>query len=66
MRMRKRAVAAVFVATAAFTALAPQAVAMPMPWETIGHPTVTAHDAPPATAADSGRATTLCGPPCYQ
>ena len=32
MRLRKRAVAAVFVTTAAFTAIAPQAMAAPMPW----------------------------------
>ncbi|MFJ4482720.1 hypothetical protein ACIP3D_10280 [Streptomyces longwoodensis] len=34
MRLRKRAVAAVFLSAAVFTALAPRAAAVPMPWET--------------------------------
>ncbi|WP_037670930.1 hypothetical protein [Streptomyces flaveolus] len=33
MRLRKRATAAVLMSTAVFTALAPQAMAAPMPWE---------------------------------
>ncbi|MEU9384126.1 hypothetical protein AB0D38_25500 [Streptomyces sp. NPDC048279] len=39
-----------FVAAAACAALAPQAMAAPMPWETGNTPT----------------ATVLCGSPCYQ
>ncbi|MFD6290676.1 hypothetical protein [Streptomyces sp. NPDC060205] len=66
MRLRKRAVAAVFVTTAAFTALAPQATAAPMPWETSKTPTTTIHHAPATPADGSGTLTVLCGPPCYQ
>jgi len=61
MRLRNRAVAAVFVATAAFTSLAPQAMAAPIPWETSRTPTTTT-----STVADSGKVTVLCAPPCYQ
>jgi hypothetical protein len=39
MHLRKRALALVFVATAAFTALGSQAMAAPMPWETSKTPT---------------------------
>ncbi|WP_328491444.1 hypothetical protein OHS59_00860 [Streptomyces sp. NBC_00414] len=66
MRLRKRAVAAVFVTTAAFTALAPQAVAVPMPWETSKTPTTTLHQVPATATSGSGTLTVLCGPPCYQ
>ncbi|MGW7208441.1 hypothetical protein [Streptomyces sp. NPDC054837] len=62
MRLRKRAVAAVFVATAAFTSLAPQA----MPWETSTTPTTTTHITTATAASDSGTVTVLCGNPCYQ
>ncbi|MFE1795967.1 hypothetical protein ACFW9L_07340 [Streptomyces sp. NPDC059517] len=65
MRLRKRAVAAVFVTTAAFTALAPQAMAAPMPWETSKTPTTT-HHVPTTSATSSGTLTVLCGNPCYQ
>ncbi|MFE7076919.1 hypothetical protein ACFU96_43205 [Streptomyces sp. NPDC057620] len=63
MRLRKRAVAAVFVTTAAFIALAPQAMAAPMPWETSKTPT---HHVPATAANGSGTLTVLCGSPCYQ
>ncbi|MEU9393659.1 hypothetical protein AB0D86_27125 [Streptomyces sp. NPDC048324] len=63
MSLRKRATAAVFVATMALAALAPQAVAAPMPWETSKGPT---HHVV-SSAAGSGRTVTvLCGAPCYQ
>ncbi|WP_055523708.1 hypothetical protein [Streptomyces graminilatus] len=66
MHLRKRATAAVFAATAAFVALAPQAVAAPMPWETSKTPTTAVHHAPHTAAGGSGMVTVLCGPPCYQ
>ncbi|MFE3167832.1 hypothetical protein [Streptomyces sp. NPDC059224] len=66
MRLRRRAVAAVFVATAAFTALAPQAVAAPMPWETSKTPAATTQCTASPAASESGTVTVLCGPPCYQ
>ncbi|MCG7206640.1 hypothetical protein [Streptomyces arenae] len=66
MRLRKRATAAVFMSTAVFTALAPQAMAAPMPWETSKTPTATAHHHPSTAAGDSGTVTVRCGPPCYQ
>ncbi|MGW0412094.1 hypothetical protein ACWERI_27295 [Streptomyces collinus] len=66
MRLHKRAIAAVFMSTAVFTALAPQAMAAPMPWETSKTPTTTAHHRPSTAAGDSGTVTVLCGPPCYQ
>ncbi|MEV5173760.1 hypothetical protein AB0L10_22355 [Streptomyces flaveolus] len=67
MRLRKRAVAAVFVATAAFTALAPQAMAAPMPWETSQVPVTSGHGTTSTTAGgSSGTVTVLCGTPCYQ
>jgi hypothetical protein len=66
MRLRKRAIAAVFMSTAVFTALAPQAMAAPMPWETSKTPTATAHHVPSTAASDTGTITVLCGTPCYQ
>jgi hypothetical protein len=66
MRLRKRAVAAVFVATAAFTALAPRAIAAPMPWETSKTPTATTHDTTTTAVGDSGTVTVLCVGGCYQ
>lgn len=67
MRLRKRGVAAVFVAVAAFTAVGPQAVAVPMPWETSRVPAVAPHGNQPAASVDAtGRVTPLCGSPCYQ
>lgn len=67
MRLRKRGIAAVFVAAAAFTAVGPQAVAVPMPWETSRVPAVAPQGhQPTATAGGTGRATPLCGNPCYQ
>ncbi|MEU5181796.1 hypothetical protein AB0G49_17235 [Streptomyces longwoodensis] len=63
MRLRRRATAAVVVSSAIVAALAPQAMAAPMPWETSRTPTtLTRHPTP----ADSGTATVLCAPPCYQ
>lgn len=66
MRLRKRAVAAVFVTTAAFTAIAPQAVAVPMPWETSKAPAATTHHTNSTATGESGTVTVLCAPPCYQ
>lgn len=66
MRLRKRAVAAVFVAAAAFTSVASQAVAAPMPWETSKTPASTASLTASTAADDGGRVTVLCGDPCYQ
>ncbi|MFI6662480.1 hypothetical protein ACIBL8_44035 [Streptomyces sp. NPDC050523] len=66
MRPRQRAAAAVFVTTATFLALAPQAMAAPMPWETSKTPTVITHRATSTAAVGSGTVTVLCGPPCYQ
>ncbi|MEU5047805.1 hypothetical protein [Streptomyces griseorubiginosus] len=63
MRLRKRAVAVLFAATAVFTTLAPQAMAVPMPWETSKFPTANTHHTSTAT---SGIVTVLCGTPCYQ
>ncbi|MER8006651.1 hypothetical protein [Streptomyces sp. NPDC094149] len=66
MRMPERAAATVFVATIALTALAPQAMAAPLPWETSKTPTITTHHVPSTAAGDSGTVSVLCGPPCYQ
>ncbi|GAB1331498.1 hypothetical protein [Streptomyces sennicomposti] len=66
MRLRKRVTAAMFMSTAVFTALAPQAMAVPMPWETSKAPTTAAHHTVSTAAGDSGIVTVLCGPPCYQ
>ncbi|WP_458248427.1 hypothetical protein [Streptomyces sp. MAI_2237] len=63
MRLRKRATAAMFVATMTLAALAPQAVAAPMPWETSTSPT---HHIVSTAVSSSGTATVLCGNPCYQ
>lgn len=63
MRLRQRAIAAVFMSTAVFTALAPQAMAAPMPWETSKTPT---HHVPSTAASDSGKVTVLCTGGCYQ
>jgi hypothetical protein len=57
--------AVVFVATAAITALGPQAVAAPMPWETSKTPTAVTHH-PSTAAGERGTVTVLCGSPCYQ
>ncbi|UXX98090.1 hypothetical protein N7U49_48265 (plasmid) [Streptomyces sp. AD2-2] len=64
MHVRKRALAVVFVATAAFAALGPQAMAAPMPWETSKTPTVVTHDT--STAASGSTVTVLCGAPCFE
>jgi hypothetical protein len=66
MRLRKRAIAAVFVTTAAFTAIAPQAMAAPMPWETSKTPAATTHDTNSTATSKSGTVTALCGAPCYE
>ncbi|MET9908547.1 hypothetical protein ABZZ74_17310 [Streptomyces sp. NPDC006476] len=63
MRLRKRVIAAVLMTTAVFTALAPQAMAAPMPWETSKTPT---HHIPSTRATDSGTVTVLCVGGCYQ
>ncbi|WP_432171853.1 hypothetical protein [Streptomyces sp. 1222.5] len=64
MPLRKRTLATTFLATITFTALAPQALAAPMPWETSTTPTITTHHA--RSTAAGARVTPLCGPPCYQ
>ncbi|MES5823201.1 hypothetical protein [Streptomyces sp. RG80] len=53
------------MATAAFTALGPQAIAVPMPWETSKVPAAVTGRTPTA-AGGSGTGTVLCGNPCYQ
>ena len=63
MSLRKRATTAVFVATMVLAALAPQAVAAPMPWETSKTPT---HHIFSTAASSGGTVTVLCGDPCYQ
>ncbi|MFE7853307.1 hypothetical protein [Streptomyces sp. NPDC057403] len=63
MRLHQRAVAALFVATAALTALAPQAVAAPMPWETSKSPT---RHVVSSAASTSGTVTVLCSASCYE
>jgi hypothetical protein len=65
MHLRKRALVVMFVATAAFTGLAPQAIAAPMPWETSKTPAAVTH--PTSTAAsESGTVTVLCSGSCYE
>ncbi|MER6432114.1 hypothetical protein ABT272_30985 [Streptomyces sp900105245] len=64
MPLLKRGFATAFLAAIAFSALAPQALAAPTPWETSKTSTITTHHTP-ATAAGT-RVTRLCGTPCYQ
>ncbi|MGW3465649.1 hypothetical protein ACWDE9_41625 [Streptomyces olivaceoviridis] len=64
MRLCKRAPAFTFVATVAFSALGPQAMAAPMPWETGKTPTAVHHGISPAR--ESATVTVRCAPPCYQ
>ncbi|MEV7145371.1 hypothetical protein AB0O05_02575 [Streptomyces sp. NPDC093084] len=52
--------------TAAFTAIAPQAMAAPMPWETSKTPTTPTHHVPSTAAGGSGTVTVLCSGGCYQ
>ncbi|WP_328974085.1 hypothetical protein [Streptomyces canus] len=66
MRLRKRAIAALFVTSAAFTAIAPQAIAAPMSWETSKTPAATTHDTSSAAISESGTVTVLCVGGCYQ
>ncbi|MYW44149.1 hypothetical protein [Streptomyces sp. SID161] len=66
MRLLERAVAAVFVVTAAFASLAPQATAAPMPWETSTTPATATHITTSTAADDSGTVTVLCGAPCFE
>ncbi|MER7930881.1 MULTISPECIES: hypothetical protein [unclassified Streptomyces] len=54
------------MAAAACTALAPRAVAAPMPWETSRTPSVTAPGPRPAADRGAAEATVLCAPPCHQ
>ncbi|WP_037630682.1 hypothetical protein [Streptomyces flaveus] len=49
-----------------FTALAPQAMAAPMPWETSKTTTATTHHVPSTTAGDSGTVTVLCSASGYE
>ncbi|ANB04449.1 hypothetical protein SAM40697_0487 [Streptomyces ambofaciens] len=66
MRQCKRVVAAVFMTTAAFSALVPQAVAASMPWETGGRSAATTHHVVPAAAGDGGIVGLLCAGGCPQ
>lgn len=67
MCLRKQALAVIFVAAAAFTALGPQAIAVPMPWETSKVPAaVTGRTPTAAGGSGTGTGTVLCGNPCYQ
>ncbi|MGW7542994.1 hypothetical protein ACWGKQ_18070 [Streptomyces sp. NPDC054770] len=66
MSLRKRVVAVVFTSATAFVALAPQAMAAPMPWETSKTPATTAHHTGSATLRETGTVTVRCGNPCYQ
>ena len=66
MRLCKRATATVFMSTVVFTALAPQAMAAPMPWETSKTPTTITHHVPSTATGDSGTVTVLFGGGCYQ
>ncbi|MFF4249646.1 hypothetical protein ACFY1L_00335 [Streptomyces sp. NPDC001663] len=66
MRLCKRAVATVFVATTALIALAPQAMAAPMPWETSKTPVITTHHVTSTAASASGTVSAQCGAPCYE
>ncbi len=66
MSLRKRAMAVVVVSAAAFTALAPQAMAAPMPWETSKSPATATHHSPATTPEERAAVTVLCGSPCYQ
>lgn len=65
MHLRKRALAVMFVATSVFTALGPQAMAAPMPWETSKIPTAVSHHTS-TTAREHGMVTVLCVGGCYQ
>ena len=65
MDLRKQALAAVFVATAAFTSWGTQAMAAPMPWETSKTPTAVTHRSP-AADSEGGTVTVLCSGNCYQ
>ncbi|MEU9331145.1 hypothetical protein AB0D91_46830 [Streptomyces canus] len=66
-RLRKRAIAAVFMSTAVFTAIAPQAMAAtPMPWDTSKTPAATTHDTSSAATSHNGTVTVLCAAGCYQ
>ena len=66
MRLCKRAVATVFVATTALIALAPQAMAAPMPWETSKTPTAITHHATSTAAGARGTVSVLCSASCYE
>ncbi|MDQ0791596.1 hypothetical protein [Streptomyces sp. B1I3] len=66
MRLLKHATATVFLITVVSAALAPQATAVPMPWETSRTPGTVTHDAGSAASSDSGTATVLCVGGCYQ
>ncbi|MFB8273184.1 hypothetical protein ACFC96_42280 [Streptomyces sp. NPDC055955] len=54
------------MSAAAFTALAPQAMAAPMPWETSKSPATATHHSPATTPEERAAVTVLCGSPCYQ
>ncbi|MFE2889346.1 hypothetical protein [Streptomyces sp. NPDC059272] len=66
MHLRKRAIAAVFVTAAVFTAIAPQAMAAPMLWETSNTSAATTHDINSTVTSKSGTVTVLCGGSCYE
>ncbi|MEU9971794.1 hypothetical protein [Streptomyces sp. NPDC051014] len=66
MRPRTRTAGDLFVAAAARAALAPRAVAAPVPWETGRTPTVTAPGPRPAADRGAAEVTMVCGTPCCQ
>jgi hypothetical protein len=66
MRLHKRAVATVFAVTVALSALAPHAMAVPMPWETSKTPKAPTHRVSSAGLDVSGTVTVLCTGGCYQ
>lgn len=66
MRLRKRAIGTVFVTAAAFTAIASQAMAAPMPWDTSETPTAPTRTTSSAVTSASGTVTVLCVGGCYQ
>ncbi|WP_328584503.1 hypothetical protein [Streptomyces sp. NBC_00370] len=66
MRLSKHVIAAAFAAAATLTALAPQAMAVPLAGGTSTAPTAVAHPNASVRLNDSGTFTVRCGSPCYQ
>lgn len=66
MRLRNRAIAAMFMSTAVFTAIAPQAMAAPRALETSKTPAATTHNTSSTATRESGTVTVVCVGGCYQ